>query len=207
MGFLPHSKNNVASLPNCSHVKSSILELKDQHSKETWSISNKPTVKQVGQDLHNHFYSQRNIHVFIPSLSIPITFYRFYLITSNMSNTRFHYTSVFTFLKRNTDNSDPNIPIRPSLGSSPKPRHYLEFQKDSDKTQASEDITSPTFCFEEEAGAVEGVLHRQRPDENTPLLPSCYSLQERSLQVRGNNSRSEWRLQDKQDSRGVASAS
>ena len=108
--------------------------VKDQHSEETWSIPNRPTVKQARQDLHNHFHCQRNIHVFIPSLSIPIASYQFCLITSNMSNTRFHYTYVVIFLKRNTENSDPNIPILPSLGSPSKPRQRPEFQTDLGKT-------------------------------------------------------------------------
>jgi len=52
------------------------------------------------------FSFQKNIHVFIPSFSIPITSYRFCLITFNMSNTRSHYKFVFIFLKRNTDDPD-----------------------------------------------------------------------------------------------------
>ena len=92
--------------------------VKDKHPEETWSILNKPMVKQARQGLHNYFHSQRNIHVFIPSLSIPITSYRFCLITSDTSNTRFHCTSVFTFMKGNIDNP----PSPTTVGSPPKPQ-------------------------------------------------------------------------------------
>ena len=104
--------------------------------------------------------------------SIPILSYRFCLITSNMSNTRFHYTSVFAFLKKNTDNSDLNISFLPPLGSLLKPRQCPEFQTDSGKTHKLVMISyHRPFCSEEEARALEEVLHRWCPDENTPYTP------------------------------------
>jgi len=59
------------------------------------------------------------------------------------------------------------------------------------KTQTSDDITSLTHCSKEEVGALEEVLHRRRPDENTPHTPSYCSLQEESLRVRGSSVQSE----------------
>ena len=53
------------------------------------------------------------------------------------------------------------------------------------KTQASDDIILPTLCPEKDVRALEGVLHRRGPDENTPHTSSCCSSQGRILQARG----------------------
>jgi len=93
--------NNTAGLPNHSQdrpttpmIEISTLKRRDHINSE------KPTVKQARQDLNRHFHSNE-IHVFYSE-----KFFNVYLITSKKSNTNLHYTSVFTFLKRNTDDHD-----------------------------------------------------------------------------------------------------
>jgi len=79
---------------------------KDGHAKETWSIPNQTNGKAnlarskqifLFQKILYMFYSEKSFHSdCIPSNT--------YLFTSNMSNTKLYYGSVFTlFKKRNTD--------------------------------------------------------------------------------------------------------
>jgi len=51
--------------------------VKDPHPEEAWSIPNRPMVKQIRQDLHNHFHSQRSIHIFIPSIPFRIHSFKY----------------------------------------------------------------------------------------------------------------------------------
>ena len=75
------------------HMPNKHPGVKDQHSEETWSIRTKPTIKQSRKDLNKYFYSKDTYIRFTQkSLSTLNT----YLITSNKSNTKLHYSSVFT---------------------------------------------------------------------------------------------------------------
>ena len=100
---LPTFENNTVGLPNHSQNRSII-----------------PTIEISTPERHNHINSKRTtikqaIHIII---SIAINIYVFYskeslhseyillntyLITSNKSNAKFYYASVFTFFERNTD--------------------------------------------------------------------------------------------------------
>jgi len=60
------------------------------------------------------FLFQRNYTCFISNNSfILIHYFNTYLITSNKSNIKLHYTYVFTFLKKNTDNPTLVPPVLP----------------------------------------------------------------------------------------------
>jgi len=72
---------------------------KNQHSQEVWSFwFQKANCKANHARSKQTFPFQRNLYMFYSgNLYIPNTYY---LITSNKSNIKFHYTSVLTFLKK-----------------------------------------------------------------------------------------------------------
>jgi len=75
------------------------------------SIPKKTIIKQARKDPYNHFYS-KEIYIFYSKKSIHSEYIPLnaYLITSNKSDIKFHYASLFTFFEK-----IQMIPIHPSI--------------------------------------------------------------------------------------------
>ena len=73
--------------------------------------------------------------------------------------------------------------------------------------QVSDDITQPTLCSEEEVGALEGVLHRRRPDGNTPHIPLLLLAVRKESPSARQRCPIRMKTSSKQDCHGVAPAS